>query len=113
MDCIFCKIANKEIESEIIYEDDSVIAFNDLHPQSPVHFLVIPKVHIGSANDINDDNKDIIGHIFTVINKLAKDKGFANNGYRIVNTIGKDGGQSVKHIHFHVLAGRTLQWPPG
>lgn len=113
MDCIFCKIANKEIESAIIYEDDSVIAFNDLNPQSPIHFLVIPKEHISSANDINEDNKEIIGHIFCVINKIAKDKGFDKKGYRIVNNIGKDGGQSVNHIHFHVLAGRSLQWPPG
>lgn len=113
MDCIFCKIANKEIESAIIYEDDSVIAFNDLNPQSPIHFLVIPKEHISSANDINENNKEIIGHIFCVINKLAKDKGFDKDGYRIVNNIGKDGGQSVNHIHFHVLAGRSLQWPPG
>lgn len=113
MDCIFCKIANKEIESAIIYEDDSVIAFNDLNPQSPIHFLVIPKEHISSANDINEDNKEIIGHIFCVINKIAKGKGFDKNGYRIVNNIGKDGGQSVNHIHFHVLAGRSLQWPPG
>ena len=113
MDCIFCKIANKEIESAIIYEDDSVIAFNDLNPQSPIHFLVIPKEHISSANDINEDNKEIIGHIFCVINNLAKDKGFDKDDYRIVNNIGKDGGQSVNHIHFHVLAGRSLQWPPG
>ena len=113
MDCIFCKIANKEIESNIIYEDDSVVAFNDLNPQSPIHFLVIPKEHISSTNDINENNKEIIGHIFCVISKIAKDKGCDKDGYRIINNIGKDGGQSVNHIHFHVLAGRSLQWPPG
>lgn len=113
MDCVFCKIANKEINSDIIYEDDSIIAFNDLNPQSPTHFLVIPKVHIESANHIDNENKEIIGNIFQIISKLAKEMGFDQDGYRIVNNIGKDGGQSVNHIHFHVLAGRSLQWPPG
>ncbi|QQK07639.1 histidine triad nucleotide-binding protein [Miniphocaeibacter halophilus] len=113
MDCIFCKIANKEIDSDIIYEDDKIIAFNDLNPQAPTHFLVIPKKHIASANYIDSSNVDIIAHIMMVIPKLAKELKIDNSGYRIVNNCGKDGGQSVDHIHYHVLAGRQLQWPPG
>ncbi|WP_099203179.1 histidine triad nucleotide-binding protein [Miniphocaeibacter massiliensis] len=113
MDCIFCKIANGEIESNIIYEDEKIIAFNDLDPKAPTHFLVIPKNHISSANEINEDNEAIIGHIFKVISKLTKEFGFDKKGFRIVNNCGEDGGQTVNHIHFHVLAGRQLQWPPG
>lgn len=112
-DCIFCKIIKGEIPSEKLYEDDMVLAFNDVSPQSPTHILVIPKKHISSANDIKDENKEVIGHIFSVISKIAKEKGFADAGYRVVNNCGEDGGQTVGHIHFHVLAGRNLQWPPG
>ena len=112
-DCIFCKIINGEIPSDIIYEDDKVIAFNDVNPQSPVHFLVVPKEHIGSANDLDKDNACLIGHIFLVIGKLAKKLGIDQEGYRIVNNCGEDGGQTVPHIHFHILAGRQLLWPPG
>ncbi len=112
-DCIFCKIANGEIPSDIIYEDDEVIAFNDVNPQSPVHFLVIPKKHIPSANDLNKGNVSIVSHIFLVINKLVKEKGLGEKGYRIINNCGEYGGQTVNHIHFHVLGGRQFQWPPG
>ena len=112
MDCIFCKIANKEIPSNTIYEDDKVIAFYDLAPQAPVHFLVIPKAHIKSADEINETNSEIVAHIFTVISKIAKDLELSN-GYRIVNNCGEDGGQTVGHLHFHVLAKRSLAWPPG
>ena len=112
-DCIFCKIANKEIPSDIIYEDDKVLAFMDLQPQSPKHILVIPKVHIESANDITEENQDYVGHIFVVIAKLAKEHGFADDGYRIVNNCGEFGQQTVPHLHYHVLAGRKLSWPPG
>ena len=112
-DCIFCKIINKELPSDIIYEDDIVIAFKDLSPQSPEHFLVIPKAHIESANDINEDNASIIGHIFVVISRLAKELGIDKDGYRIVNNCGENGQQTVPHLHYHVLAGRKLNWPPG
>lgn len=112
-DCIFCKIINGEIPSEKVYEDDLVLAFNDVSPQSPTHILVIPKKHISSANDIDNSNKEVIGHIFSVISKIAKEKGFSDAGYRVVNNCGEDGGQTVNHIHYHVLAGRNLQWPPG
>lgn len=112
-DCIFCKIVRGEIPSEKLYEDDLVLAFNDLTPQAPIHTLVIPKEHIESANDIDSTNSQVIGHIYEVISKLAREKGFDKDGYRVVNNCGRDGGQSVDHIHFHVLAGRGLQWPPG
>ncbi len=110
-DCIFCKIINKEIESEIVYEDDKVIAFNDVNPKAPVHILVIPKEHIPTLNDIN--NPEIVGYIFEVIKKLAKEKGIDESGYRVVANCNKEAGQSVYHIHFHLLGGRSLQWPPG
>lgn len=113
MDCIFCKIANKEIKSEIIYEDDLIIVFKDLNPKAPTHLLVIPKKHINSMNEIDNSNSNVIGHIFTIIPKLAKEFGFFSKGYRVISNCGQDGGQTVGHIHFHVLAGRQLQWPPG
>ena len=113
MDCIFCKIINNEIPSNKIYEDDKVLAFHDINKEAPIHFLVIPKEHIQSVNEINSKNSDIISHIFVVINKIVKDLGIAESGYRIVNNCGKDGGQTVNHIHFHVLGQRDLKWPPG
>ena len=112
-DCIFCKIANGELGTEFVYEDELVVAFNDLSPQAPVHILIVPKEHIASALELDDNNKNIVGHIFGVAAKIARDLGFAENGFRIVNNCGKDGGQTVGHIHFHLLAGRFLEWPPG
>lgn len=109
MDCIFCKIIKKEIPSKIVYEDDKVLAFNDLKPIAPVHVLVIPKEHISSANDITTENSDIIGYIFSVIPKIAE-KLDLNDGYRIINNCGENGGQSVKHIHFHLVGGKELSW---
>ena len=113
MDCIFCKIVTGDIPSNKIYEDDKVLAFHDISPEAPIHFLVIPKEHIKSANDINEGNSHIISHIFLVINKLVRELNIAETGYRIVNNCGKDGGQTVDHIHFHVLGQRDLKWPPG
>ena len=113
MDCIFCKIVKGDIPSNKIYEDDKVLAFHDISPEAPTHFLVIPKEHIRSANDINEENSHIISHIFLVINKLVRELNIAETGYRIVNNCGKDGGQTVEHIHFHVLGQRDLKWPPG
>ena len=112
-DCIFCKIINGEIPSKKLYEDDKVYAFYDITPEAPIHFLVIPKEHIESANDLNVSNSHIISHIFIVINKLVMELNIADTGYRIINNCGEDGGQTVKHIHFHVLGGRSLKWPPG
>ncbi|GKU23628.1 histidine triad nucleotide-binding protein [Clostridium folliculivorans] len=111
--CIFCKIAKGEIPSKKIYEDEDVIAFNDISPEAPIHFLVIPKKHIESVNHIDDESTKVIAHIFGVINKLVRELNIADSGYRIVNNCGKDGGQTVNHMHFHVLGGRELKWPPG
>lgn len=112
MDCIFCKIANGEIPTTKVYEDDTVIAFNDLTPQAPVHILIIPKQHITSVADINENNSDVVAHIFEVAARLGKEMGL-DSGYRIVNNCGEDAGQSVKHLHFHFMAGREFTWPAG
>ncbi len=112
MDCIFCKIANGEIPSTKVYEDDTVVAFNDLEPQAPSHILVIPKEHISSAADITAENSAIIAHIFEVIAKISADLGF-KDGFRVVNNCGDSAGQTVKHIHFHLMAGRDFTWPAG
>ncbi|MEG2087785.1 MAG: histidine triad nucleotide-binding protein [Angelakisella sp.] len=111
-DCIFCKIAAGEIPAKKLYEDELCVAFYDLSPQAPVHFLVIPKEHIPSADYINEQNAAIVGHIYTVIAKLSAQLGL-QKGYRVVTNCGEDGGQSVGHLHFHLLAGRGLAWPPG
>lgn len=113
MDCIFCKIASGEISSQKIYEDDLVIAFNDLEPQAPVHVLIIPKKHIESLNDLSAADSFIVGHIFNVAKKIAHDKKIDKTGYRIINNCGKNGGQSVMHMHFHLLGGRPMKWPAG
>ena len=113
MDCLFCKISKGEIPSAKVYEDDLVYAFLDIEPQAPVHIIIIPKEHIASANELNDENAGVVGHIFAVAAKIANDRGFAKDGYRIVNNCGENGGQTVGHLHFHVLAGRNLGWPPG
>ncbi len=112
MECLFCKIINKEIPSELIYEDDKVVAFNDISPQAPVHFLIVPKEHIPSNDDINYVNSEVVGYIFALAKKLAKEQGL-EDGYRIVNNCKEHGGQTVNHIHFHVLGGRQMLWPPG
>lgn len=112
MDCIFCKIINGEIPSYLIYEDERVIAFKDINPQAPVHYLVIPKEHIKSANYVNEQNKELMGHIIFVASKIAKEENL-DNGYRIINNCGDDGGQTVDHIHFHILGKRKMLWPPG
>jgi histidine triad (HIT) family protein len=112
-DCIFCKIVNGEIPADRVYEDDKVIAFNDIEPQAPIHILIIPKEHIPSLNSIDESNNSIIGHIHYVITKIAKEKGIDQKGYRVVNNCGKEGGQTVSHLHFHLLGGRNMMWPPG
>ena len=112
MDCIFCKIAAGEIPSTKVYEDDRVVAFNDLDPQAPVHILIIPKEHIASAAEINESNSSVVAHIFEVAAKIVAEKGL-DNGYRIVNNCGESAGQSVKHLHFHLMGGRDFGWPAG
>ena len=112
MDCVFCKIANGQIPSKKAYEDDKILAFYDLDPQAPVHILIIPKEHIKSVEDITPQNSAIVAHIFEVAAKLAKENNLTD-GFRIVSNVGKDAGQSVPHLHFHLLGGRSMKWPPG
>ena len=111
-DCLFCKIANGDIPTELVYEDDEIVAFKDINPQAPVHILLIPREHIESADDISKENSYLIGRIFEVANKVAKEHNL-EQGYRIVNNCKEHGGQTVNHIHFHLLAGRHMLWPPG
>ncbi len=110
--CLFCNIINGDIPSSLIYEDEKVIAFEDINPQAPVHYLVIPREHIKSMAHTDDNNKELLGHILLVAARIAKDKRL-DSGYRIVNNCGIDGGQTVDHLHFHILGERTLLWPPG
>jgi len=107
MDCLFCKIVAGEIPSTKVYEDDKVLAFRDIAPMAPTHILVIPKTHIGSVAEITADNADLVAHIFTVIPKIAKDEGL-DSGYRVVSNCGPDAGQTVQHLHFHILGGKQL-----
>ena len=110
-DCLFCKISAGEIPSNKVYEDDLCYAFYDIAPQAPVHFLVIPKAHIASVSAVTAENSAVVAHIFEVIAKLAKELGLES--YRVVSNIGEQAGQSVFHLHFHVLSGRDMTWPPG
>jgi len=114
MDCIFCKIASGEIPADIVYVDDEIIAFHDLAPQAPVHVLIIPKEHISSLDDVDDseEHKKLMGHLISKAGEIAELLGL-ENGYRLVNNCGEDAMQTVKHIHFHLLGGRKLGWPPG
>ena len=107
-DCIFCKIINKEITSENVYEDEEIIAFKDINPAAPIHILVIPKKHISSVIELEEEDEMLIGKIYSVINKIAKDIGISKNGFRVIVNCGEDGGQVVGHIHFHLLAGKKL-----
>ena len=111
-DCIFCRIAAGEIPSNKLYEDDQLLAFYDLDPQAPTHFLVIPKAHIASAAEITPQNSAVVAHIYEVIARLAAELGL-EQGFRVVTNCGPQGGQTVPHLHFHVLAGRDITWPPG
>ena len=107
MDCIFCKIAAGEIPSTKVYEDEQILAFRDIAPMAPTHILVIPKAHIGSVAEISAENSAVIAHIFETIAKIAKDEGL-ENGYRVVSNCGPDAGQTVHHLHFHILGGKQL-----
>lgn len=112
MDCLFCKIASGAIPSNKLYEDEEILAYYDIDPQAPVHFLVIPKKHFDSAASLKETDAALVGHIFATIAQLAAQLG-CEKGYRVVTNVGEDAGQSVKHLHFHVLAKRNLAWPPG
>jgi histidine triad (HIT) family protein len=112
-DCLFCKIIQGEIPCEKVYEDNKILAFNDINPQAPTHILIIPRKHIATLLDITPDDRELIGDIFLVANQLAREKGYDQVGYRTVFNCLKDAGQAVYHIHLHLLGGRKFGWPPG
>lgn len=113
MDCLFCKIVSREIPADIVYEDDEVLAFKDIDPQAPTHMLVIPKRHIATLNDIEERDLSLVGRLPQTAAKLAKEQGFADEGYRVVMNCNENGGQTVYHIHMHLMGGRRFTWPAG
>ena len=113
VDCIFCKIRDGAIGADVIHTDAEALAFRDLNPQAPLHALIIPRRHIASLNDLTTEDNALVGHLFQVAQSLARSAGYAESGYRTVFNTGPHAGQSVHHIHLHVLAGRHLGWPPG
>lgn len=113
MDCLFCKIASGDIPANIIYEDDLVVAFDDINPQAPQHKLIVPREHFATLNDLKEDNKHLIGHMIQSATALAKQLNIADEGYRLVFNCNSKGGQIVYHIHLHLLGGRQMTWPPG
>ena len=113
LNCLFCKIVNGEIPAERIYEDDQVLAFRDINPQAPRHFLVIPKIHLSTLNDLRPEHEALVGRMHTAAKKIAEETGMSGTGYRTVTNCGDDGLQSVYHLHLHVLGGRVMKWPPG
>lgn len=110
--CIFCEIAAGRMQADIVYEDNDVVAFKDIHPRAPVHLLVIPREHIPSHHDMTEQHRLLFGHIHWVAKQLADEHGIAESGYRTIFNCGRDGGQEVWHIHLHLLGGRPLAWPP-
>ena len=112
-DCLFCKMVSGDITPDTVYEDDQVLAFRDLNPQAPLHVLVIPKQHISTLNELNDSNEQLAGHLLAAAAKVAAQEGYADSGYRTVVNCNADGGQTVFHLHLHLLAGRAMQWPAG
>lgn len=112
-DCLFCKIVDGEIPAEIVYESDTVVAFRDISPQAPTHVLIIPRKHIATINDIEESDQALVGSLYTAARDIARDEGHAENGYRVVMNCNADAGQTVFHIHLHLLGGKPLGWPPG
>jgi histidine triad (HIT) family protein len=112
-DCLFCKMVAGEIQPDVVFEDDDVFAFRDVNPQAPLHVLVIPKTHIATTNDLNAENAGLVGKMVLAARQIAMDEGVADPGYRMVMNCNSDAGQSVYHIHLHVLGGRPMHWPPG
>jgi histidine triad (HIT) family protein len=112
-DCLFCKIRDGQIPAKVVYRDDRCLAFEDINPQAPTHVLFIPLQHIPSVNDLTAEHREIVGHLFIAAAKLAAERGFADSGYRLVMNTNRDAGQTVFHIHLHLLGGRPLSWPPG
>jgi histidine triad (HIT) family protein len=111
--CIFCRIVAKEVQSKIAYEDEEVVAFHDINPQAPVHVLIVPRKHIPTLNDAVEEDQALLGKMMLVAQKLAKELGVADSGYRLVLNTNRGAGQSIFHIHFHLLGGRLFHWPPG
>ncbi len=112
-DCIFCKIASGEIPAEIVHDNDDVVVFRDLNPQAPTHLLAIPRQHIATINDLEPDHAELVGKLYLAAKAVAADEGLAERGYRTVMNCGEGAGQTVFHIHLHILGGRPMQWPPG
>jgi len=112
-ECLFCKMVSGEIDPDKVYEDDDVLAFRDISPQAPLHILVIPKEHITTLNDIEERHAAVLGKMYLAVKQIAEQEGVADGGYRTLINCNRDGGQSVFHIHLHMLAGRSMQWPPG
>lgn len=112
-DCLFCSIVNGDIQSDKVFENDHILAFNDISPKAPIHILIIPKKHIPTILDLEDSDRWIIGELFAVANNIAKEKGIAEAGFRLVMNCNKNAGQAVFHIHLHLLGGRIFKWPPG
>ncbi len=113
MECLFCKIIDREIPGDIVYEDDEVLAFNDINPQAPSHILIIPKQHIATLNDLEEGDLALVGRLQYTAARLAKERGFAEEGYRVVMNCNDQGGQTVYHIHMHLMGGRRFTWPAG
>ncbi|MFN3235212.1 MAG: histidine triad nucleotide-binding protein [Gammaproteobacteria bacterium] len=111
-DCIFCKIINGDINANIIYQDDLVIAFDDINPKAPIHKLIIPRQHIATTNDITQDQESLVGHMVIIAQMLAKEHNIAEDGYRLVMNCNEHGGQEVFHIHLHLFGGQSMKWPP-
>jgi histidine triad (HIT) family protein len=111
-DCLFCKIVDKEMDSDIVHESDDVVAFRDLRPAGPTHLLVVPRRHVASAAELTGADSGLLGALFEAISSLARSEGL-DGGYRVVTNVGPDAGQSVSHLHFHLIGGRRLAWPPG
>lgn len=112
-DCLFCKIVAGEIPANTVYRDEQVMAFQDIQPQAPTHVLLIPKQHIASPNDFNEDHTELLGYLMRMVQVVARGQGIADSGYRVVINTGKDAQQSVPHLHLHIIGGRHLGWPPG
>ena len=110
MDCLFCKIVNREIPAAVIYEDEKIMAFKDIKPVAPVHLLIIPKKHISLINHLESEDKELIGELFLVAQKIAKEQGISESGYRVIVNVGKDAGQTIDHLHLHLMGGAKLPW---
>ncbi len=113
MDCLFCKFVSGEIEVDKLYENKDILAFKDINPQAPIHFLLIPKVHIPTLNDLDKTHSALVGNLFLIASNLAREHKISENGYRTIMNCNSDAGQTVFHIHLHMMAGRRLKWPPG